>query len=80
MECFAFEMGSDPWVNDNHRPVANAGKIFANMGQILVSLWDVKSELAWGFTLTFHTKLICSLPEGFSIYGIPPATGNVLGV
>lgn len=60
LDSFLFEMGSHPWVNNNHRPIANAGKIFANVGQILVSLWNVKSELALSFTPTFRTKLICS--------------------
>lgn len=38
VESLAFDMGSHSWVNDNHRPIARAGNIFANMGQILVSL------------------------------------------
>ena len=38
LESFTFEMDSYLWINDNHRPIANAGKIFVNMGQILVLL------------------------------------------
>lgn len=38
VESLAFDMGSNSWVNDNHRPIARAGNIFANTGQILVSL------------------------------------------
>lgn len=60
LESFIFEMGSYLWINDNHRPIANAGKIFANTGQILVLLQNVKSELALSFALTYHTKLIYS--------------------
>ena len=38
LESFVFGMGSYLWVNDNHRPIANAGRSFANMGQILALL------------------------------------------
>lgn len=67
-------MGSNPWVNDGHRPIANAGKIFISLGQIFVSLENVKSVMALSFTLKSHTEVICILPEGFSVYGILPAT------
>lgn len=74
LESFAFEMDSNPWVKDHHRPRANAGKIFISLGQIFVSFENVKSVMALSFTLKSHIELICILPDGFSVYGILPAT------
>lgn len=80
LESFAFEMDSDQWVNDDHRPRANAGNIFISLGQIFVSLENVKSGMALSFTLKSPTELIAFFQMGSVSMAFCLLPKNKLGV